>query len=68
MTPMTQKRLDDMEDERMRMPPYEQRNPEVMRTDHEVLNDLGWIYPVVAVLFYGAIIGLGVLVGWVVWG
>lgn len=41
---------------------------QAMRTDHEVLNSFAWTELVTVVLFYAAIIGLGVLVGWLVWG
>ena len=65
--PMTQKRLDDMEDERERgivMPPYHHRHPEVM----QVPASFAWIELLAAVLFYCAIVGLGVVVGLAIWG
>ena len=67
MNPMIQKRLDDMEDERapgIVMPPYHHRHPEVVLEPAS----FAWLELLAAVLFYGAIIGLGVLIGWVVWG
>ena len=71
--PMVQKRLDDIEDERARgivMPPYHHRHPEVIRSDHEVLGEAleDGVWALAMVGFYGALIGMGMFIGWVVWG
>ena len=57
--PMVQKRLDDIEDERIR---------NILRTDPHRLYGRDYLELGFAAMLCGVLIGLGVMIGWVVWG